>query len=379
MMNKTDPIVKTMKPCPMQQAKQMVVLPKKPLVSIFGTSVVVQEISAMEKLTRKKYIGSSGTPVMDATNCSRVTKFIVLGFQQTGATNIALFVVILFLYLSCITGNSVIIVIVLVDRQLQKPMYFFLSNFSVIEIGHTTAFMPKMLVNLLSSKSTICFSCCMVQFFFYFLFGVTKFFVLTIMSIDRYLAICQPLRYAAIMTPRVCLQLAVLAWFGGFVSIIFQFAMMQNLPFCGSNTINHFFCDVGAMLKIAGGDTRLNENLFFLLCLFLVLSSLLLTVVSYVLILSTILHFPSSSGRQKAFSTCASHLTVVTILYGAVIFIYLRPTVTPSSLSVSKVVAVLNMMVSPTLNPFIYTIRNSEVKEALRKVLGWKRLTSLKD
>ncbi|XP_053117212.1 olfactory receptor 6X1-like [Hemicordylus capensis] len=311
--------------------------------------------------------------VIDSNNCSRVMEFILLGFQDIGRMNIILFIVVLLFYLLCITGNSLIIVIVRVDRRLQTPMYFFLSNFSVIEMGHTSAFMPKLLVNLLSEEMTICFNCCMVQFFFYFLCGVTKFFILTLMSIDRYLAICQPLRYSTIMTPSLCIKLALAAWFGGFSSIIFQFVRLVRLPFCSSNIIDHFFCDIGPMLRIAGGDTHLIETLFFLLVVALVLTSLFLTMVSYTFILSTVLHISSTTGRQKAFSTCISHLIVVSILYGAVIFIYLRPTVTHASFSIIKVVAILNMMVSPVLNPFIYTIRNNEVKQALRKVLGRKR------
>uniref|UniRef100_A0A670K744 Olfactory receptor n=1 Tax=Podarcis muralis TaxID=64176 RepID=A0A670K744_PODMU len=258
--------------------------------------------------------------------------------------DILLFVVILLLYLLCLTGNGLIIVIVTVDHRLQKPMYFFLSNLSIIEI----VFIPKMLVNFLSAKKMICFHCCMAQLFFYFLFGVTEFFILSIMSFDRYLAICHPLRYPTLMTSQVCLKLALAAWLAGFFSVIFQVLKAVRLPFCSSNIVHHFFCD----------GTKIIEALGFAVSVSVILSSLLLT--------------------WKAFSTCASHLTVVSILYGSILFIYLRPSVKGSSLGVVRAVSVLNMIVTPVLNPFIYTIRNNEVKDALRKALGRKTFAVFK-
>ncbi|XP_015273758.1 PREDICTED: olfactory receptor 6X1-like [Gekko japonicus] len=309
---------------------------------------------------------------MALSNCSRVEEFVLLGFPHIGGINIVLFVFILVFYIFTITGNGLIIVIVRADHQLQKPMYFFLSNLSCLGMGHTTAIVPKMLVNLLLDKSTICFYCCMVQMFNFFFFGVTEFFILTVISFDRYLAICQPLRYTTIMNSSLCLQLAVASWTGGFFSIISQVIMVATLPFCDSDTINHFYCDVGPLLKIAGGETQLIEVLNFLVAVAVILTSLLLTVISYIFIISTILRIPSTSGQKKAFSTCTSHLTVVSIYYGAVLFIYLRPSIAHSSFSLNKAVSLLNTVVIPMLNPFIYTIRNMEVKEALQKVLRRK-------
>ncbi|XP_063158879.1 olfactory receptor 6X1-like [Candoia aspera] len=274
------------------------------------------------------------------------------------------------LYLLCLMGNGLIIVMVIVDRHLQKPMYFFLSNLSFIDIGHTTAFIPKLLLNYLSANNSICFYCCVIQLCFYFLFGVTEFFIITLISLDRYLAICHPLRYATIMTSGVCLKLAITAWFGGFFSIICQVVMIANLPYCTSNIINHFFCDVGPVLKIAGGDTRLIEALGFLVSVVVIMSSLLFTLISYLFIICTILRMPSTTRQQRAFSTCASHLIVVCILYGSVFFVYLRPTVKNSSFRVMKVVSIVYTMITPVLNPFIYTIRNNEVKEAVQKIVG---------
>ncbi|XP_062993202.1 olfactory receptor 6X1-like [Elgaria multicarinata webbii] len=313
---------------------------------------------------------------MDLSNCTTVTAFTLVGLPHFWGTNIISFAVVLLLYLLCITGNGLIIAMVSVDRQLQKPMYFFLSNLSLMESGHITAFIPKMLVNSLAGKNTICFYCCMAQLYFYFLFGVSEFFVISLMSFDRYLAICHPLRYNTIMTSSICLKLAVAAWFGGFFSILFQMIMLLRLPFCNSNMIDHYYCDSGAVLRIAGGDTHIIEALSFLITVAVVLGSMLCTLVSYIFIISTILRIPSASGQWRAFSTCASHLTVASILYGSVLFIYLRPTVLNSSFSIIKTVSVLNTIVTPVLNPFIYTIRNNEFKDAVRKALGRKSKSS---
>nr|XP_056720027.1 olfactory receptor 6X1-like [Euleptes europaea] len=302
-------------------------------------------------------------------NCSRVKEFILLGFPHMWGINITLFTIVLLLYMLSIAGNGLIIVMVRVDRRLQKLMYFFLSNLSFLEMWYTTAVLPKMLANLVADKTTICFYCCMAQSYFHFLFGITEFYILTVMSFDRYVAICQPLRYSTIMTSSLCLQLALAAWFGGFFTILLQTILVVRLPYCGSNIVNHFYCDIGPMLKIAGGDTHLIEAIGFFIAVAVILTSLLLTVVSYIFIISTILRIPSASGQQRAFSTCASHLTLVRILYGAVLFIYLRPSAMHSSFSLNKAVSMLNTVVTPVLNPFIYTIRNNEVKEALRKSL----------
>ncbi|XP_058038354.1 olfactory receptor 6X1-like [Ahaetulla prasina] len=301
---------------------------------------------------------------MDLNNCTRVTEFVLLGFPHISGLNITLFIVILLLYVLSLSGNGFIIIVVRVNRQLQKPMYFFLSNLSFLEIWYTTVLVPKMLTNLLSSKTTICFYCCMAQSYFHFLLGITEFYILTVMSFDCYLAICQPLRYPTIMTAGVCFQLALTAWFGGFCTILLQTVLVVRLPFCHSNVVDHFYCDIGPVLKISGGGA-----LGFLISVAVILTSLLLNVISYTFIISTILRIPSASGGRKAFSTCASHLTVLSILYGAVLFIYLRPSAARSSFNFNKAVSMLNTVIAPVLNPFIYTIRNDDVKTALRKVL----------
>ncbi|XP_070810178.1 olfactory receptor 6X1-like [Pituophis catenifer annectens] len=309
---------------------------------------------------------------MNLTNCGRTTEFILVGLPCVLGLESVMYASIFLLYILCLMGNGLIIMMVITDRHLQKPMYFFLSNLSFKDIGHTTTFIPKLLLNYLSANNSICFYCCLIQFFFYFLFGVTEFFIITLISLDRYLAICHPLRHPTIMTSRICLKLSISAWFGGFFSIIFQVAMIANLPYCTSNIINHFYCDVGPVLKIAGGDTRLIEALGFLVAVVVVVSSLVFTLISYFFILCTILRMPSTSRQQKAFSTCASHLVVVSLLYGSVFFVYLRPTIKNSSFSMTKYVSILYTFIIPVLNPFIYTIRNNEVKDSVHKMIGRK-------
>ncbi|XP_015746551.1 olfactory receptor 6X1-like [Python bivittatus] len=309
---------------------------------------------------------------MNWTNCTRVTAFILVGLPRVRGMEGVMHAGIFVLYLLCLMGNGLIIVMVIVDHRLQKPMYFFLSNLSLIDIGHTTVFVPKLLVNYLSVKNSICLSCCLSQSFFYFLFGVTEFFIITLISLDRYIAICHPLRYATIMTSGVCLKLAIASWFGGFFSILYQIIIVAHLPFCTSNVINHFYCDVGPLLKTAGGDIYVVEALGFLITVLVVMSSMLFTLISYLFIISTILRMPSTTRQQRAFSTCASHLIVVTILYSSVFFVYLRPTFKSSSFSKMKSVSLVSAIVVPVLNPFIYTIRNHEVKEAVWKALRRK-------
>ncbi|XP_034261770.2 olfactory receptor 6X1-like [Pantherophis guttatus] len=306
---------------------------------------------------------------MNLSNCTRATQFILVGLPSVLGLESVMYASIFLLYILCLMGNGLIVMIVITDHHLQKPMYFFLSNLSIKDIGYTTVFIPKLLLNYLSANNSICFYCCVIQLCFYFLFGVTEFFIITLISLDRYVAICHPLRHSSIMTSGVCLKLVIAAWFGGFFSIIFQVVMIANLPYCTSNVINHYFCDVGPVLKIAGGDTRLIEALGFLVAVFVIVSSLVFTLISYLFILYTVLQMPSTSRQQKAFSTCASHLVVVSLLYGSVFFVYLRPTVKNSSFGMMKSVAILYTFITPVLNPFIYSIRNNEVKDSVSKMV----------
>ncbi|KAG6466803.1 olfactory receptor [Crotalus adamanteus] len=309
---------------------------------------------------------------MNLTNCTRAVEFILVGLPSVERMETVMHTGIFLLYLLCLMGNGLIIVMVILDPHLQKPMYFFLSNLSCIDIGHTTTFIPKLLVNYLSANNSICFYCCITQLFFYFFFGITEFFIITLISFDRFLAICYPLRYATIMTSGLCFKLSMTAWFVVLVYTTSQVIMVANLPYCTFNIINHFFCDAGPVLKIAGGDTHLIEALSFLTTVVVVMSSLLFTLISYLFIIFTILQMSSTTRQQRAFSTCASHLVVVCILYGSVFFVYLRPTMKNSSFGVIRSVSVVHTTVAPVLNPFVYTIRNNEVKEAIWKALRKK-------
>ncbi|XP_005378453.1 PREDICTED: olfactory receptor 6X1 [Chinchilla lanigera] len=301
-------------------------------------------------------------------NGTAITEFILLGFPGSQGFQAPLFIVIFLIYILTLVGNGLIIIIVWVEPRLQIPMYFFLCNLAFLEIWYTTTIIPKLLETLVVSKTVICTPCCLLQAFFHFFLDTTEFLILTVMSFDRYLAICKPLHYPSIMTSNLCVQLAFSSWVVGFTIVFCQTVMLTQVPFCGNNVINHFYCDVGPILKAACADTSTLELLGLLATILVIPGSLLFTINSYIYIVSTILCIPSATGRQKAFSTCASHLMVVSPLYGAVLFTYLRPTA-HSSFKMNKVVSVLNTILTPVLNPFIYTIRNKEVKGALKQAI----------
>ncbi|XP_019288991.2 olfactory receptor 6M1-like [Panthera pardus] len=305
---------------------------------------------------------------MDMQNQTTVTEFTLTAFPVIWKLQISLFVVLLFIYLLTLTGNIVIISLIWADNRLQTPMYFFLSNLSFLDILYTTSVTPKLLACLLEDRKTISFAGCMIQIYFFFFLGTVEFILLAVMSFDRYVAICNPLRYTIIMNSNVCLLLVLGCWVGAFFSVLCPIIVVSRLPYCYKE-ISHFFCDIAPLLQVACIDTHFIEMINFLLSSLVLLTSLVLTIVSYTYIISTILRIPSAQGRQKAFSTCASHITVVSIAYGSNIFMYVRPSQS-HSLDFDKVTAVMTVMVTPLLNPFIYSLRNEKVKEVLREAIN---------
>ncbi|XP_045633456.1 olfactory receptor 6M1-like [Ursus americanus] len=306
---------------------------------------------------------------METGNWTLVTEFILMGMPTTRALGVLLFLIFLLAYLVTVLGNTLIITLILLDYRLHSPMYFFLSNLSFSEVLTTTSAVPKMLADFLSERKSISFGGCFTQYYFYFLSGCTEFIIFAVMSYDRYVAICNPLQYPVIMTSSLCVRLVILSWVGGFLLLLPSTILKAGLPYCGPNVIDHFFCDSAPLLHLACADIRVIELLDFLTSLVLLLSSLSLTVVSYVYIISTILKIPSGQGQRKAFATCASHFTVVSMGYGISIFIYVRPS-QKSSLHLNKILFILSSVITPLLNPFIFSLRNETMKDALKDSLA---------
>nr|XP_033781024.1 olfactory receptor 6F1-like isoform X2 [Geotrypetes seraphini] len=306
---------------------------------------------------------------MGTGNDTRVTEFVLIGFTLNPHLQTTVFALFLLIYLLSLFGNLVIIALTLLDYRFHTPMYFFLSNLAFLDIWFISSTVPKMLVNLVTKNKTISFIGCILQMYFYLAMGSMEFFMVAIMSVDRYVAICQPLRYNIIMNRRSCVLMMLGCWIGGFLDFILPTFMVFQLSFCGPNAVNHFFCDNSALVRLACSATQKLELMFFSIASLVILSTLLLTIISYAYIVVTILRIPSASGRKKAFSTCASHFTVVTIVFGSCIFIYVRPAES-SSLDLTKGVALLNSVITPFLNPFIYTLRNKKVMDVLKKIMS---------
>ena len=310
---------------------------------------------------------------MNVANQTRVTEFIFLGFSGGLYLRLALFVMFLTVYLLSLMGNTLIIFIVLMDSKLQTPMYIFLGNLSFLEIWYTTVTVPKLLATCLSQVVTISVSGCIMQYYFFFSMGATECILLAVMAYDRYVAICSPLRYSFLMNFQVCLQFSAGSWIGGFIAPVLPTVLVSYLNFCGSQKINHFFCDSEPIFQLSCSDTFLVEALGYTCTSVVILSSFLLTMSSYGHIVVTIIKLSSREARKKTFSTCASHLTVVTIYYGTIIFAYVRPPA-KHNFTMGKVVSVFYCVVTPLLNPLVYILRNKDVKKAFRKVLERKRL-----
>ncbi|XP_038608783.1 olfactory receptor 6C74-like [Tachyglossus aculeatus] len=301
-------------------------------------------------------------------NHTQVTEFILLGFTDDPDLQTVILLYMSVTYVLSITGNLTIVTLTLLDSRLHTPMYFFLRCFSFLEICFTSTCIPRFLATITTGDRTISYNCCATQLFFVFLLGATEFFLLAAMSYDRYVAICQPLHYATLMSQNVCTLLVLFSWLTGLLVIFPSLILGLQLDFCGPVDIDHFFCDSSPVLQLSCSDTGFLELTDFVLASGTILFTLVLVVMSYMAIARTILRLPSTQQRKKAFSTCSSHMVVVSITYGSCIFMYIKPSA-KDRVDLTKVVAVLNTSVAPVLNPFIYTLRNQQVKQAFKDLV----------
>ena len=297
-----------------------------------------------------------------------MTEFIISGLFQDPEVQRACFAVFLPVYLATVVGNGLIVLTVRVSKSLHSPMYLFLSHLSLVEISYSSTVVPKFITDLLSKIKTISLEGCVAQIFFFHFFGVAEIFLLTVMAYDRYVAICKPLHYTTIMSRPVCHRLVAASWLGGIIHSMVQILVTVQLPFCGPNVIDHYFCDLHPLFKLACTDTSVEGVIVLANSGLISVFSFFLLVSSYVVILVNLRNH-SAEGRRKALSTCASHVTVVVLFFGPAIFLYMRP---PSTFTEDKLVAVFYTVVTPMLNPIIYTLRNAEVKVAMRRLWGKK-------
>ncbi|XP_047630130.1 LOW QUALITY PROTEIN: olfactory receptor 1030-like [Phacochoerus africanus] len=304
-------------------------------------------------------------------NHTAVTEFILLGLTDRAELQPLLFVVFLVIYLITVIGNVSMILLIRSDSKLHMPMYFFLSHLAFVDLCYATNVTPQMLVHFFSKRRTISFLGCFLQFHFFIALVITDYYLLTLMAYDLYMAICKPLLYGSKMSQSVCLALVATPYIYGFANGLAQTILMLRLSFCGPNEINHFYCADPPLLVLACSDTYVKETAMFVVAGFNLTCSLTIILISYIFIFTAILRIRSAEGRRKAFSTCGSHLTAVTVFYGTLFCMYLRP---PSDASVEqgKIVAVFYIFVSPMVNPLIYSLRNKDVKGAIRRMFQRK-------
>ena len=307
--------------------------------------------------------------VMLGRNSTLVSEFILVGFPTAPWLQVLLFSLFLVVYLLVVVENLAIMLTVWVTGSLHKPMYYFLSSLSFLEVWYVSVTVPKMLDGFLLQRRRISFTGCMTQLYFFISLACTECVLLAAMAYDRYVAICHPLRYPVIMTTGHCVQLVAFSYMTGFMITVIKVYFISHVTFCGSNVMNHFFCDISPILKLACKDMSTAELVDFALAIVILVFPLTTTILSYVYIVSTILCIPSTQGRKKAFSTCASHLTVVIIYYTAMIFMYVRPRAI-ASFNSNKLIWAVYAVLTPMLNPFIYCLRNQEVKNAIKKTVG---------
>nr|XP_034957543.1 olfactory receptor 2AP1-like [Zootoca vivipara] len=306
---------------------------------------------------------------MKLENQSKTEEFILLGFVEFYEVQTLLFLTFLVIYVVMMAGNTLIVVLIVFDQHLHTPMYFFLGNLSFLEACYSSNVFPRMLSSLSTGDGRLSVTSCFIQWYLCSSLLAAECCLLCVMSYDRYLAICKPLHYFTTMNTWTCIQLAVASWVNGFIAFLILLSLMLQLTFCGPNEINHYFCDYFPLLKLSCSDTSLMEMLGFLVAIIFTLPPFLLTLTSYVYIIVAILKIPSTTGRQKAFSTCSSHLIVVSIFYGSLMIVYMLPK-GEGNREVQKISSLLYLVLPPLVNPFIYSLRNKEVKNALRNNIG---------
>ncbi|XP_037673419.1 olfactory receptor 2G3-like [Choloepus didactylus] len=309
---------------------------------------------------------------MERENSTSGGGFILVGFSDQPGLERILFVFLLIIYLLTLMGNGTIILVSRLDPHLHTPMYFFLTHLSFIDLTHVTCISPQMLVNLGGPEKSISFAGCVVQLLITFGLGGTECVLLAMMAYDRYVAICQPLHYFTLMSPQLCWALASISWFLGFSNSLIHTPITMTLPRCGHHRINHFYCETPQMMQLACVDTTNYKKEFMILSSIFLVFPLSLILVSYGCIAHSVLRIQIPGRRQKAFGTCGSHLTVVSIFYSTIIYVYVAPKPKHSP-DVTKFVALLYNLIPPLMNPIIYTLRNREVKEAIRKLVIQKQ------
>ncbi|XP_070592487.1 olfactory receptor 5AR1-like [Erythrolamprus reginae] len=300
------------------------------------------------------------------TNQTTVTEFILVGFTDQPKLQIPLFIFFLLVYLITVVGNIGIIILTITDAKLQTPMYFFLRNLSIVDIGYSTTIGPKLLTTFLTEHSTISFAGCATQFFFFVIFVTAETCILAVMAYDRFIAICYPLQYFVAMSKKLCISFVTVVYILGLLNAIAHSKVIFTLDFCNSNTINHFFCDAPPLLSLSCSDTHHAHLVHFILSTFFGGTTFLTVLISYIAIVIAILKISSAQGRKKAFNTCASYLTTVSIFFGTVISMYSRPG--SKSLDKDKFISIIYTLIISSLNPFIYSLRNKDVSRLLDKI-----------
>ncbi|XP_043857432.1 olfactory receptor 2T6-like [Dromiciops gliroides] len=306
---------------------------------------------------------------MDGDNRTSSTDFFLMGFFSHNVASSLIFIIIFIIFFIALVANSAMIFLINTDTRLHTPMYFLLSHLSFIDIIYITTIVPKMLVDYFSGQGTISFVACTAQYFLYQTFVGAEFFLLGLMAYDRYVAICYPLRYPVLMNRQICIIILVSSWFGGSLDSFLLTPITMSLPFCDSHKINHFFCEAPTMLRLACGDKAIYEMVMYVCCVMMLLIPFSVVITSYTKILITVYHMNSVEGRKKALATCSSHIMVVTLFYGAALYTYMVPQSYHTPVK-DKIFSAFYTILTPMINPLIYSLRNKDVTGAIKRALG---------